>query len=135
MKLPSALRSTRVYWIVTALMCLFIATGAVFDVAKSADAVKLITDLGYPEYVIRFLGVLKLAAVAAILVGRFPRLKHWAYAGLVFDTGAALYSHLSAGSTTTEWLPALLGLIVVGASYGLYTITLDPLARHKRLAS
>jgi hypothetical protein len=48
MNLPTALRSTRVYWIVTGLLCLFIAGGAVFDVAKTADAVKLITGLGYP---------------------------------------------------------------------------------------
>jgi uncharacterized membrane protein len=135
MKLPNALRSTRVYWMVTALMCLFIAGGAVFDIAKTADVIKVITALGYPEYVIRFLGVLKLAGVAAIIASRFPRLKHWAYAGLVFDTGAALYSHLSARSTTTEWLPALLGLVIVGASYGLYTITLDPLSEHKYPAS
>jgi DoxX-like family len=135
MKLPNALRSTRVYWIVTALLCLFIAAGAVFDVAKSADAVKLITGLGYPEYLIRFLGVLKLAGVAAIVTGRFPRLKHWSYAGLVFDTGGALYSHFSAGSATKDWLPALLGLVLVGVSYGLYTITLDPFSRQQQMAS
>jgi hypothetical protein len=48
MNLPTALRSTRAYWIGTCLMRLFIAGGAVFDIAKTVDAVKLITGLGYP---------------------------------------------------------------------------------------
>jgi DoxX-like family len=77
MNLPNWLRSTRAYWIVTALMGLFMASGALFDVANTADAVRLITGLGYPGYLVRFLGVLKLAGVAAIVVGRFPRLKQW----------------------------------------------------------
>jgi uncharacterized membrane protein YphA (DoxX/SURF4 family) len=124
--LPPFLRSTRTYWIVTGVMCLFMAGGAVFDIAKTADAVKLITGLGYPEYLVRLLGVLKLAAVAAIVVGRYPRLKQWAYAGLVFDTAGALYSHLSSGSGIKDWFPALIALVLIAASYGLYSVTLDP---------
>jgi DoxX-like family len=114
-------------------MCLFMAGGALFDVAKTADAVKLITALGYPEYFIRFIGVMKLAGVAAIVIGRYPRLKHWAYAGLVFDTAGALYSHFSSGSATKDWFPALIALALVGASYGLYVITLDPLTPRKMM--
>ncbi len=127
MNIPAFARSTRTYWIVTALLCLFIAGGALFDIAKTKDAVKLITDLGYPEYFIRFIGVMKLLGVAAIVVGRFPRLKHWAYAGLAFDTGGALFSHISAHSTAAKAAPALFGLIFVLISYALYTLTLDPL--------
>jgi DoxX-like family len=127
MNLPNWLRSTRAYWIVTALMGLFMASGALFDVANTADAVRLITGLGYPGYLVRFLGALKLAGIAAIVIGRFPRLKQWAYAGLVFDTGGALYSHYSVGSATKDWIPALLGLMLVGASYGLYTLMGGPI--------
>jgi DoxX-like family len=125
--IPSIFRSTRSYWIVTAGMCLFIAGGALFDVAKTDDVVKLITDLGYPEYLIRFLGVLKLAGVVAIISNRFPRLKHWAYAGLVFDTAGAMYSYFRIGSPITDWIPAFVGLLLVLASYGLYVATLDPI--------
>jgi hypothetical protein len=127
MTIPTFARSTRTYWIVTAVLCLFIAAGALFDVAKTKDAVKLITELGYPEYFIRFIGVMKLLAVAAIVYGRLPRLKHWAYAALAFDTGGALFSHISAHSAAANAAPAVLGLVLVLVSYALYTTTLDPL--------
>jgi DoxX-like family len=117
----SVMRSSkRVFWIVTGAMCLFMALGAVFDVAKSADAVKLIHGLGYPEYFVRFIGVMKLLGVAAVLQQKYPKLKEWAYAGLVFDTGGALFSHISSKSAAADGAPALLGLLLVAGSYALY---------------
>jgi len=38
------------------------------------------THLGYPIYFMKILGTAKLVGVAAILYGRFSRLKEWAYA-------------------------------------------------------
>ena len=52
-----------------------------------------------------------------------PRLKEWAYAGLVFDTGGALFSHLSSHNPVSKWAPALLGLLLVGSSYVLFRRT------------
>ena len=111
----------RWFLIVTGAMCLLMGVGAVFDVAKSADAVKLITQLGYPVYFIRFVGVMKLAGIAAIVQPRFTKVKEWAYAGLVFDTGGALFSHASSRSAAKDWLPALVALLLVATSYVLYT--------------
>ena len=111
------------YWIVTVLMCLFMTLAAIPDVARTTSAVNLIHDLGYPDYFLRFIGVMKLLGVIAVLFPRFPTLKQWAYAGLVFDTGGALYSHWRSHSTPSNWLPALLGLILVISSYALYTRT------------
>ena len=46
--------------------------------------------LHYPAYFVTILGVWKVLGAIAILVPRFPRLKEWAYAGIIFDlTGAA----------------------------------------------
>ncbi len=126
MKLPPVFRSTRMYWAVTVVMCLFMGGGALFDIAKTSDAVKLITQLGYPEYFIRFIGVMKLLGVAAILAPKIPRLKQWAYAGLVFDTGGALFSHLSVHNPPGTWAPALLGLLLVLLAYLIYSLTVDP---------
>jgi DoxX-like family len=123
---PSSLvQSKRFYQVVTVVMCLFIGGGALFDVAKSADAVKLITGLGYPTYLVQFLGVMKLLGVAALLVPGHPRLKQWAYAGLTFDTGGALYSHLRSHSQASKWVPALLGLMLVLGSFWLYTTVIE----------
>ena len=110
----------RVFWIVTGAMCLFMALGALVDVAKTVDAVKLIHALGYPEYFVRFIGVMKLLGIVAVLQPKYPKLKEWAYAGLVFDTGGALFSHVSSKSPAADWAPALLGLVLVAGSYALY---------------
>jgi uncharacterized membrane protein YphA (DoxX/SURF4 family) len=57
----------------------------------------VIKHLGYPEYFMTILGIWYVLAGVALFVPRFPRLKEWAYAGLVFNyTGAAL-SHLASG--------------------------------------
>jgi DoxX-like family len=110
------------FWIVTGLMGAFIVLGAIIDVSMSSDAIKLITTLGYPVYFVRFIGVMKLLGIAAVLYPQFPKLKEWAYAGLTFDTGGALFSHFSAGSGPSDWGAALLGLVLVLASYTLYTL-------------
>jgi uncharacterized membrane protein YphA (DoxX/SURF4 family) len=108
------------YWTVTGLMCAFIVMGAVMDVLKTPDAIAFMKQLGYPEYLIRFLGVMKILGVVAVLIPRYPRLKEWAYAGLAFDTFGAFYSHLSNGDGAENWLAALVALTLVMTSYFLF---------------
>jgi len=112
---------TITYWIITGVMAAFILLGALIDVSNNPDAIALIRHLGYPAYFVPFIGAMKIVAVIAVLVPRFPKVKEWAYAGLVFDTGGAIFSHLSSGDGPDKWAPALLGLILVSASYFVYT--------------
>ena len=109
------------YWTVTGLMAAFMGLGAVMDIIKTPDAILFIKQLGYPEYLIRFLGVMKILGVIAVLVPLYPKLKEWAYAGLAFDTFGAFYSHLSNGEGAQSWGTALFALILVMTSYFLFT--------------
>jgi hypothetical protein len=59
------------------------------------DAITLFNSLGYPKYLIPFLGVAKLLGVIAILIPGFKRLKEWAYAGLFYDLIGATYSGIA----------------------------------------
>ena len=45
----------------------------------------LIERLGYPAYFLVILGIWKLLGAVALVVPKFPRLKEWAYAGVIFD--------------------------------------------------
>lgn len=111
---------TRAFWVVTALFAALMTFGALLDVAKTKEAVSIFQHLGYPEYLLPFLGLLKIAGSVTLLVPRAPKaLKEWAYAGLVFDMSGALYSHLSVGDSPSDWLPAVVGLLLVGSSYAL----------------
>jgi len=107
------------YWIVTGLMAAFMTMAAIPDVLHVSEAVEIFKHMGYKEYLLPFIGIAKLLAVAAILAPGFRKLKEWAYAGLVFDLIGALYSHLSVGDPASSWIFALIGLVLVAASYAL----------------
>ena len=85
------------YGATTALIALETLAGGVTDLARGRTmvvagppVVAVVTGLGYPAYVLTILGAWKLLGALAVLVPRRPRLKEWAYAGLVFQlTGAA----------------------------------------------
>lgn len=104
-------------WIVTALMAAFMLMSAIPDVTRSEIAVTAFTHLGYPIYLLPFIGIAKIAGVAAVLLASSRRVKEWAYAGLVFDLTGALYSHISVGDPAGVWMFAVIGLMLVTGSY------------------
>jgi hypothetical protein len=109
-----------IYWTLTGLMGAALGVGSVFDAVSAPEAVAHVTRLGYPQYLVPFLGVAKLAAIVAILIPGFPRLKEWAYAGLVIDLVGAFYSHVTVGDGPEMW-GGILGLLaVVTGSYLFY---------------
>ena len=82
--------------------------------------------LGYPSYLLVFLGTAKMLGVAAVLVPGLPRIKEWAFAGLTFDVTGALYSHVSIGDPPDAWMPALVALVLVSGSYVAYRVRRIP---------
>jgi hypothetical protein len=83
------------YWIFTGLFGGFMLFSAIPDIMVVPDAIAFVTTkLGYPQYIIPFLGVAKTLGVIAILIPGFPRIKEWAYAGLFFDLVGATYSNI-----------------------------------------
>ena len=108
------------YWIITSLMTALMLLSAIPDVLGIPGAVAVFRHLGYPAYLLPFLGTAKTLGVVAVLVPRFPRLKEWAFAGLLFDVTGALYSHLSVGDPLSAWAPAAIGLVMISGSYLVY---------------
>ncbi|MEK6324758.1 MAG: DoxX family protein [Acidobacteriota bacterium] len=86
-----------VYWVSTLLFVLPLTWSAILYLVEAPKMVETMTHLGYPIYFMKVLGTAKLLGVAAILYGRFPRLKEWAFAGFTFDLIGAFLSHLSSG--------------------------------------
>ena len=97
-----------------------IVLSAIPDVLRIPGALSVFKHLGYPPYLLIFLGTAKMLGVAAVLVPGIPRIKEWAFAGLTFDLTGALYSHLSVGDPPSVWMPALIGLALVSGSYVIY---------------
>jgi hypothetical protein len=96
------------------------------DVMGIPEALTLFDRLGYPHYLLAFLGIAKLIGALAVLAPVPPTVKEWAYAGLAFDLIGAVYSHLRIGDSVDQWWGALFGLVLLVPAYVLY---------RKRLAS
>lgn len=82
------------YWASTGVL-VFCMTGGAFELLRVQPTMEGIMRLGYPAYIIPALGVGKILAILAILWPGLPRLKEWAYAGIVFNMAGALVSHIA----------------------------------------
>lgn len=107
------------YWVATGIIVLTQGASGVMDFLGAAPVVEAVTALGYPPYVLHILGFWKLAAVPALLVEGFPRVKEWAYAGLFFDFSGAFASHALNGDPVPNLMPPLVMTGVLLASYRL----------------
>jgi LPXTG-motif cell wall-anchored protein len=105
------------YWVFTVLLAAFMLLASVPDILQVPDAQAIFAHLGYPAYLLPFLGVAKVLGVITILVPGFGRLKEWAYAGIVIDLTGALYSHLSVGDPASSWIFPVIGLALSAGSY------------------
>jgi hypothetical protein len=112
-------KTKTIYWVVTSLFAAFMLFTAIPDIILNADAVKFMTELGYPMYFIPFIGVAKVLGAIAILIPGYPRIKEWAYAGLVFDLIGAMFSIASTAGIAAS-LPLILFIGFAFASYVLY---------------
>lgn len=93
-----------IYWIFTGLFAGLMLFSSIPDILLAPEAIAFMTQLGYPVYFMPFIGVAKLLGVIAILIPGFPKIKEWAYAGLIFDLIGAIYS-VAATSGITSGLP------------------------------
>jgi uncharacterized membrane protein YphA (DoxX/SURF4 family) len=127
------------YWISTGYVALAMFYGGLAEVLDAAMGLELssigiatvVAVLGYPPYVVYITGIGKVLGAIAIVVPRFPRLKEWAYAGLVFNMAGALLSWLVVtvidgvpvpegyGSPVFHVVNALHLIVIIGVSWAL----------------
>ncbi len=112
--------TTILYWVFTGLFSAFMTFTAIPDIIMSPDAVTFITALGYPKYLIPFLGVAKTLGSIVILIPGFPRLKEWAYAGLFIDLVGAAYSNICVTGVDPAMLVMLVPFVLGTLSYIFY---------------
>jgi hypothetical protein len=108
------------YWIFTGLLAVLMLFSAIGGLMGGADGAALFKHLGYPLSLLTFLSVAKLLGVVAILVPGYPRVREWAYAGFTFDLLGAMYSFIAVGDPASSWLPLIIGLLLIAASYTFY---------------
>ena len=106
------------YWIFTVLFAGFMIFSAIPDALVTEDAIKIVHDsLGYPVYIIGFIGIAKLLGALILLIPGFNRVKEWAYAGLLIDLRGARYSVIRMGATLPQWGFMILPITIGALSY------------------
>ena len=113
-------RTNVIYWILTGLFAFVMLGSAIPDILSSPIALQGFKEMGMPAYLLPFLGVAKLLGVIAILVPGFPRVKEWAYAGLMFDLIGATWSVANSGKSIADWFPMIVIIALGAASYIWY---------------
>ena len=110
------------YWVFTILFAGLMAFSAIPNILSNEDSIKFMHDmLGYPIYIIPFIGMAKLLGVIAILIPGLKKIKEWAYAGLFFDLAGAIYSGIAVAGKFDPMMLTLLAWIVPGIlSYMLW---------------
>jgi uncharacterized membrane protein YphA (DoxX/SURF4 family) len=107
------------YWVTTALTAFAFLAGGASDLARPAELMKGMAELGYPDYVVTILGVWKVLGAIAVLAPGLSRLKEWAYAGMFFDLSGAAASHAAVGDPVAKIVTPLIILGIVIASWAL----------------
>ena len=110
---------TTAYWVTTALVAAACVLGGAVDTAHPPSAVAFLAHLGYPAYFAPIIGVWKVLGGLAIVAPRLPRLKEWAYAGIVFDLTGAAISHAVTGDPAVNVLVPLALTVATVASWSL----------------
>src|SRR4051812_5146182 len=87
---PRVHRHRIAYWVSTAVVVGECVVGGGMDLLRLPPFFPMLIDLGYPGYLATILGTAKLAAAVVLVAPRLPRLKEWAYAGVLINmVGAA----------------------------------------------
>ena len=116
------MKTTKIlYWIFTGLFAALMAFSGASGIVPNEKGIEMMHGiLGYPLYLIPFISVAKILGAIVILIPGWPRLKEWAYAGLVIDLLGATYSIIAVSPAAGPWSFMLLPLALATASYYFY---------------
>ena len=106
-----------VYWACTMLLSLAYFAMGVSNYVQPGDMNVEIAKSGYPSHFFMVLGVLQVLAAIAISVPKMPRVKEWAYAGIVINLIAAGHHHYVAGDGIGKIAIPFVVLLFAIASY------------------
>lgn len=107
------------YWAATGFSAFAFVVPGILNLVHFPHMTEEMTQLGYPVYFMSILGTWKILGAIAILIPGYPRLKEWAYAGMIFDLTGAAASRAFSGFEPLLMLVPLGVALVVAASWAL----------------
>ncbi len=107
------------YWISTIFLSIGMLAGGIQQMLQIGGYNDIVTNLGYPLYLLTIIGIWKILGVIAILIPKLPLLKEWAYAGFFFVLTGAFISHFAVGQSFVESIPSTILLAATMLSWYL----------------
>ena len=104
------------YWVCTTLLCFVFFAMGLSNFVQPGDMHVEIAKSGYPPHFFMVLGVWQVLAAIAISVPNNPRVKEWAYAGVLINLTAAGHHHYMAGDSIGKIaIPFVVLLFAIGS--------------------
>ena len=110
-------RDKIIYWVLTIFLSFGMLAGGIQQLLQVGGYNEIVSQLGYPLYLLSILGAWKILGVIAILIPKQALLKEWAYAGFFFAMSGAFISHLAVGQSFSEAIPSLILMVVTVLSW------------------
>jgi hypothetical protein len=110
-------RNKIIYWVTTVFLAFGMTAGGIQQILQIGGYNEIVTQLGYPLYMLSIIGTWKIMGVFVILIPKRPLLKEWAYAGFFFAMSGASISHFTVGQSFTEAMPSLILLLATILSW------------------
>jgi uncharacterized membrane protein YphA (DoxX/SURF4 family) len=107
------------YWTSTLIVAAECIGGGAMGALQLSPFRDTATQLGYPVYFMSILGVWYISAGLVLLAPGLPRLKEWAYAGLVINYTGAAASHIAVGDDAKTLVGPTVFLVLTAASWAL----------------
>lgn len=107
------------YWAATGVVTIAFVGSGIANLVHAPHVAVDMAHLGYPSYFLTVLGSWKILGALAITAPGLPRLKEWAYAGMMFDLTGAAISRAVSGDGALGVIPPLVVAIFVIASWSL----------------
>jgi DoxX-like family len=106
-----------IYWTSTILIALGMLPGGIGQIFHAKWSLDLFRHLGFPLYLLAFIGTCKVLGSIVLMIPKFPLIKEWAYAGFFFAMSGALFSHIASGDSFSGISSPLVLLILVVVSW------------------
>ncbi|TDW77552.1 DoxX family protein [Kribbella pratensis] len=103
------------YWAITTVVVGECAVGGAMDLLRLPPFYPMMIDLGYPSYLATILGTAKLIAAVIVLAPGLPRLKEWAYAGVLINMIGAAASNAAAHRYSGTIAPAAFAVLALAS--------------------
>jgi uncharacterized membrane protein YphA (DoxX/SURF4 family) len=119
MRNPSAKSRNTGYWTATVITAVLFAVPGAGLLLRRPHFTEDMGHLGYPGYFLTILGTWKLLGAVAIAAPGLPRLKEWAYAGMIFDATSATISRAEMADAPVKIIAPLVVAGIVLLSWKL----------------